>query len=115
MTATEPDVPPVQELGRECRRLGELVAQRAEGQTAWEELTVEFFRDGPGKLPGMRGTIATKGLAQPYNCPPEALAVGASLALLGGKYSGWLSLAVRFRPDQLPIPVGLSIRPVQHE
>lgn len=106
--------PPAEQLGRACRQLGEMLAAQASTWGTWNEIAIEFTRPSPGDLPAVRGTISRGTQSEAYRCPAELAAISASLARLGGNYRRWHTLAVRFRPDQLPIPVGISVRPDLH-
>ena len=107
--------PPAEQLGRACRQLGDLLLTLAPGWGDWSEVTVEFTRHAPGDLPAVHGRISRGAHSEALECPPDLAVVGSSLTALGGHYRKWQSVAVRFRPDQLPIPVGISVRPAQDE
>jgi hypothetical protein len=105
--------PPAEQLGRACRQLGDLLLGQAPAWGDWSEIVVEFTRRSPGDVPAVRGILSRGARSEAYECPAAIAAIGSSLATVGGHYSGWQTLAVRFRPDQLPIPVGISVRPAQ--
>jgi hypothetical protein len=107
--------PPAEQLGRACRQLGDLLLTHASAWGNWSEVTVEFTRHMPGDLPAVHGRISRRAHSEALEGPADLAAISSSLAALGGNYSKWQSVAVRFRPDQLPIPVGISIRPAQNE
>ena len=108
------NVSDTEQLGRLSRELGEALARHLErqphSQDPWSELTVEFSRARAGDVPLVRGSVEIAGTRHQLDCPPETSTIGAALARLSDQHRGWELISIRFRPEQLPVPVGIGVR-----
>jgi hypothetical protein len=107
---------PAEQLNRVLREIGEALADSLrEGASAFGDILVELERTTESAAPvmtvtGVRGESRTR-----VPPPSRAVALITRVAGLGGKYKHWLHVTVHFHGNQLPIPVGVTVRPIVEE
>jgi hypothetical protein len=105
-----------EQLNRLLRELGEALADSlGAGAGIFDDILVDLVRAHETQAPVMTVTGVRGGVRSSIPVPPSASSLMRRVAALGGKYRQWLHVTVHFHGNQLPIPMGVTVRPLVEE
>jgi hypothetical protein len=104
-----------EQLNRLLRELGESLAVSLGARAAsFKDIFVDLTRGAESQVPAMTVVGVSGETRTSIPPPPHSQELVRRVAALGGRYRHWLHITVHFHGTQLPIPMGVTVRPDDH-
>jgi hypothetical protein len=81
---------------------------------SFKDIFVDLTRGAEAQVPAMTVTGVSADGRVSVPAPPHTQDLVRRVAALGGRYRHWLHITVHFHGNQLPIPMGVTVRPDEH-